>query len=220
MMDKGFAKRLNTACDGHPHIPAYGQGRQSWFKDTLGVSHEAVSRWFSGASRPRPMKMRELARVLEVDEAWLALGITPELDPAYTRLRNTQGEGASNAFMGLAQLNGARVALPDDKDPRVAFVDFYAVFRGQQVPFHVGLATEIAAGTYKLTIPKQYDQCITVGAVHASSMRVHFLRLPVPRIDTHKIRRGGYFEIIMNKQGDQYVTGGDVWPRIRDFSEF
>lgn len=220
MVDKGFSNRLNMACDGHPHVPPYGQGRQSWIRENLGVSHEAVSRWFSGASRPRPTKMRELARALEVDEAWLSLGITPELDPADSRVRNTQAEGASNAFMGVAQLNGARVALPDDKDPRGAFVDFYAVFRGQQVPFHVALATEIAASTFKIVIPKQYDQCVTIGAVHANSMRVHFLRLPIPLIDTHKKRRGGYFELILNRQDSKYLTGADVWPRITDFRDF
>lgn len=164
--------------------------------------------------------MKELARVLEVDEAWLSLGITPELDPADMRIRNTQGEGAGNVFMGLAQLNGARAALPDDKDPRAAFVDFYAVFRGQQVPFHVALASEIAAGTYKLTLPKEYDQCVTVGAVNPRSMRVKFLRLPVSQLDKHKIRRGGYYELIINRQGDRFVTGSDEWPLIDDFSDF
>jgi len=164
--------------------------------------------------------MKELARLLEVDEAWLSLGITPALDPADMRVRNTQGEGASNTFMGLAQLNGARVALPDDKDPRAAFVDFYAVFRGQQVPFHVSLATELAAATYNLVLPKEYDQCVTVGAVHSESMQVKYLRLPVPKIDTHKVRRGGYFELILIRQGDRFVTGQDEWPIITDFNDF
>lgn len=220
MADTGFSQRLNLACDGHPHVPAYGQGRQSWIKENLGVSHEAVSRWFAGASRPRPSKMKALAKVLDVDEAWLALGITPASDPAEMRVRNVQAEGASNTLMGLAQLNGASVALPDDKDPRAAFVDFYAVFRGQQVPFHVALADEIAAATYKVTVPLEYDRCVTVTAVHRHSMRVHFLRMPIPLIDRHKSRRGGYFELIMTHHNDKYMTGQDEWTLIRDFNDF
>lgn len=220
MVDKGFSERLNIACDGHPHVPAYGQGRQSWIKESIGVSHEAVSKWFSGAARPRPTMMKALSNALEVDEAWLALGITPQMDPADRRVRNTQAEGATNAFMGLVQLNGARVSLPDDKDPRAEFVDFYAVFRGQQVPFHVSLANEIAEGTFTLTIPKEFDQCTVIGAVHARSMRLHCLKLTVPRIDKHKIRKGGYFEIIMTRRGSEYFTGDDQWQRIHNFNEF
>lgn len=222
MADKGFAKRLTIACDGHPHVPPYGQGRQSWIKKNVGVSHEAVSRWFSGTSRPRPGKMRELARVLEVDEAWLSLGITPEMGLSDARIRNTQAGGASNTFMGLVQLNGARVALPDDKDPRAAFVDFYAIFHGQQVPFHVALASEVSAGTYRLILPKEYEQCVPVGVVHSRPMQVQCLKLPCPLVDRHKQRRGGYYEIFVTRvrQTKEYATGKDVWPSIDNFNDF
>ena len=71
MPDKQFAKRLNEACDGHPHVPAYGQGRQEWIKKALAISSEAARRYFNGSSRPRPDKMKKLARALEVDKAVL-----------------------------------------------------------------------------------------------------------------------------------------------------
>ena len=70
MPDKQFAKRLNEACDGRPHVPAYGQGRQEWIKKALAISSEAARRYFNGSSRPRPDKMKKLARALEVDEAF------------------------------------------------------------------------------------------------------------------------------------------------------
>lgn len=222
MVDQGFAQRLALACDGHPHVPPYGQGRQSWIRERMNVSHEAVSRWFAGASRPRPGKIRELAKVLDVDEAWLALGITPGFDSNEdARKRNTQAEGACNTFMGLAQLSGAHVAWPDEKDPRGAFVDFYAVFRGQQVPFNVALADEMAAGIYKLTVPKQYDQCVPIGAFPVGPMAVDFVKLSLPLLSKHAKRKGGYFELIITKSptGDGYATGADVWPLIVDFTE-
>lgn len=222
MGDTGFANRLALACDGHPHVPPYGQGRQSWLRERLNVSHEAVSRWFAGASRPRPGKMRELAKVLDVDEAWLALGITPGIDNiAEARKLNTMADGAANVFMGLAQLNGANVALPDEKDPRAAFVDFYAVFRGQQTPFHVSLAQELAALTYKLTLPVQYDQCIPIGVFRTAPMRVDFLKLTIPLIQKHAKSQGGYYDLIVTRSpdGSAYSTGPDNWPIIKDLHD-
>lgn len=220
MLDKDFARRLTQACDGHPHVPPYGQGRQSWVKENLKVSHEAVSRWFKGASRPHPKRMKQLANILEVDEAWLALGVTPSARPAEARTRKVQGEGVGNVFMGLAQLNGAHVALPDSRDPRAAFVDFYALFKGRHVPFHVCLAEELAEGTFRLALPKEYDQCIVVGAIPTSSMGVRYLQLPADKVQKHSVRRGGYFELIISRQGTRYVTSNDEWPVVDDFNVF
>lgn len=130
MVDKDFAKRLNQACDAHPHIPPYGQGRQTWIKERLDVSAEAVRKWMYGESRPRPDKMKMLARLLEADEAWLSHGIKPDLGPKERKARNAAAEGAVNVAVGLVQMNGGNVAFPSDKDPRREFVDFYAILRG------------------------------------------------------------------------------------------
>lgn len=219
-MDKGFSKRLNTACDGHPHIPPYGQGRQTWVKEHLDVSHEAVRKWFTGESRPRPDKMRALSRALEVDEAWLSLGITPEITPAEKRQRNITLEGAVNVFMGLVQINGGHVAIPDDRDPRAAFVDFYAIIRGTQNPFHISLAQNMSEGVLKFVLPKEYDQTHVIGAIHAYPLRMHWIRMHRDLTDKHKVRRGGYFEIIVNRRGSEYFTGDDQWPRINTLSDF
>lgn len=220
MVDRSFAKRLNTACDGHPHIPEYGHGRQTWVKENLGVSHEAVRKWFTGEARPRPSMMRELAKALEVDEAWLSLGIAPDLEPRERRARNAIADGAVNVVMGLLQMNGGHCAVPDDKDPRAAFVDFYAILRGQQRSFHVSLASQLSEGQFKFILPKEFDQCSVIGVVHAFPTRVHELRMPFELIDKHKIRRGGYFEISVSKRQSEYFTGSDVWPRIQNFSQF
>lgn len=220
MIDKEFAKRLNIACDGHPHIPPYGHGRQTWIKEYMKVSHEAVRKWFMGEARPRPAKMKELARALEVDEAWLALGIKPDLEPIERRARNAQAEGAVNVAVGIMQLNGARCAFPGDKDPRAAFIDFYAILRGQQMAFHVSLATEMSPSQYKFVVPREFSECFTVGMVHSSALQLHFVRLSPDLIDRHKVRRGGYFEIVASRRDGEYHTGADIWPRIRNLNRF
>ena len=219
-MDKAFAKRLNSACDGHPHIPPYGQGRQTWIKEHLKVSHEAVRKWFTGESRPRPEKMKALAKTLEVDEAWLALGIAPDLEPSERRARNAQVEGAVNVFMGLVQLNGGSCALPGDRDPRAAYIDFYAIMRGLQLSFHVSLAQPMGHGQFKFILPKEYDQCTCIGAIHLYPLRLHFINLPYESIQKHATRRGGYYEIVMSKRDSDYLSGNSVWPRIHNFSNF
>jgi len=218
-MDKGFAKRLNEACDGHPHVPEYGHGRQEWVKKVLSISSEAARRYFSGASRPKQDKMKKLAKALEVDEAWLSLGITPDLEPAEKRVRSAQVEGAVNAFMGVMQLNGANCAFPDDKDPRAEFVDFYAILRGKQTAFHIALAKKISDGQFKFVVPRDYDRCTVVGIVHTQPMVCTALLLPFDLIDKHKVRRGGYFEVTMSRNGERYITGGDAWPRINNMND-
>ena len=101
--DKAFAKRLEIACEGHPHCPTdQYRGKQKWLYEGLDsefgvkVSAEAVRKWFSGESRPRPKVMSFIARLLEVDEAWLSLGITPDLTPREQKQRNAVADGAVN----------------------------------------------------------------------------------------------------------------------------
>lgn len=218
-MDEAFSKRLNSACDGHPHVPPYGQGRQTWIKEQLGVSHEAVRKWFSGDSRPRPDKMRQLARILEVDEAWLSLGIVPDLAPQEKRTRNLQVEGATNAVAGLMQLNGAHIAFPGERDPRAAYVDLYAIIKGAQYSVHVALAKHVSNGTYKFTIPKEYEDCKVIGVVHVAPHRLHLINITHDLIDRFKNRKGGYFEIVVHKIGSEYYVGDTKFPRILSFAD-
>lgn len=219
MNDKAFAQRLNTACDGHPHVPPYGHGRQTWVKDKLDVSHEAVRKWFMGETRPRPAKMRALAKILDVDEAWLSLGIVPDTPHEEKRTRSRAVEGAVNVVAGLVQMNGGNIAFPGDNDPRNGYVDFYAIIKGAQYAISVSLAKHVNNGTYKFTIPKEYDQCKVIGAVHAYAHRVHLLNLTHELIEQYKTRKGGYFELTLHRIGSDYFIGDTKFPRILSFAD-
>jgi transcriptional regulator with XRE-family HTH domain len=219
LVDRSFAKRLNTACDGHPHIPEYGHGRQTWVKENLKVSHEAVRKWFTGEARPRPSMMRELAKTLEVDEAWLSLGITPDLKPRERRSRNAQAEGAVNVLAGIIQLNGGHCAFPDENDPRGAYVDLYAIVRGASHALHVSLATKFSIGQFNFVVPKEFEDCRVIGAVHASTTRVHFIDMTTDLINKAKVRKGGFFLIGMNWHDNSYWSGPEKWPRIENFAK-
>lgn len=219
MRDTAFAKRLNSACDGHPHIPPYGQGRQTWIKENLAVSHEAVRKWFTGDSRPRPEKMKALARALEVDEAWLALGLAPDFTPAEQKVRNAEAEGAVNVVTGLLQMNGSRCAFPSDNDPNAAYVDVYSIQRGVQLAIHISLGKLLAANQVRFIIPKEYENCRVIGVVHARANRVHLLNMTHDMIDKYKSRKGGFYEIVVNYDKQAYWSGADQWQRIEDFKK-
>ncbi|MCQ4311706.1 hypothetical protein NAV33_07330 [Pseudomonas stutzeri] len=220
MADKGFANRLEIACDGHPDIPAYGKGRQTWVKEKMKVSHEAVRKWFAGESRPRPAKMSELATLLLVDEPWLSLGITPEMAPKQRKAQNARAGGAVNVFMGLLQLSGGHCAFPAEDDASAEAVSFHAIREGTQTSYLVALAQPIEEGGLRIILPKSYERCAVVGAIQTSPVDVDFIRMPHDLIDKYADRKGGYVVIDLVDHGGSggYGTKEDRWPDIEKFN--
>lgn len=212
--DKAFAKRLHQACEDRPDVPPFGNGRQTWIKERMDVSHEAVRKWLSGEARPRPVMMSKLAKLLGVDEAWLSLGIASDPPIKHREARNALADGAVNVFTGLVQMNGGHCAFPSEDDPRGSYVDVYAIIRGSQFSVHVSLAEPLSMGMYRLSIPKEHENCTVVGVIHMNSMRCVFLKLKQSLIERHRVKRGQYFEITIHSHSDQYMTGPDVWPII------
>lgn len=212
--DKAFARRLHQAAEDRPDVPPFGLGRQTWIKERMGVSHEAVRKWLTGESRPRPIMMSKLAKLFGVDEAWLSLGIASEIPTKQREARNAMADGAVNAFTGLVQMNGGHCAFPGPDDPRNGYVDVYAIIRGSQFSVHVAFGEMISNGVYKFSVPKEYPNCTVVGAIHFASMRCIYLNLRQSLIDKHRFKKGSYFEITVHASGDQFTTGSDVWPII------
>ncbi len=76
--EKAFAKRLTQTLDNHPRCPP-DYGRLVWVKielrhQRIAVTSETVRRWLNGTAMPRRDKMAALAKMLSVDETWLAMG--------------------------------------------------------------------------------------------------------------------------------------------------
>jgi len=76
--ERAFAKRLEQALNDHPRCPE-GYGRNTWLMrelthENVTVSLETVRKWLSGETMPRRAKMTALAKILHVDETWLAMG--------------------------------------------------------------------------------------------------------------------------------------------------
>lgn len=217
--DKAFARRLHQAAEDRPDVPPFGLGRQTWIKERMGVSHEAVRKWLTGESRPRPATMKKLAALLGVDEAWLSLGVSPDLQPKEREARNALADGAVNVFTGLVQMNGGHVAFPGPDDPRGDYVDLYAIIRGAQYSVHVTPGEGTSIDVFKFRVPKEYPHCSVVGVIHTSPMHCVFISMRLGLLEKLGIRRGGHFEVIVHHSDGKYTTGSDEWPILHALTD-
>lgn len=214
---KSFVSRLAQASDDSRLIPPQGRGRQNYIAQRLKVAPEAVSKWFKGVAMPKPDKMAELAEILEVDQSWLAFGLTAEMDRSERRLHAKESDGAVHLVWGMFTLAGGHCGEPSKTDPRSAYVDFYATLRGSVYPIHVSLAREVSRDCFEAILPREYADVHPIVVVPAGVGRYHFLRMPRPMVDEHKSRKAGAVAINFNRVDNKYLTGSDVWPKVKSF---
>lgn len=214
-----FKDRFLQACDDSPIVPEYGKGRQVAIAKRIGVTQEAVRKWFSGEAVPKPEKMRALAEYLEVDESWLALGIQAEMGRDERRKANRMSSGSVYMVTGLIMMEGGNVAWPGERDPRAKYVDIYAIMRGTQIALHVSTGRELSNGSFELIIPREYADVRCVGFIPAGVGKFHLIDLPNNLIEEHKQRKAGDFAVTVSRVGTEYHTGSDEWPRFKTFGE-
>jgi hypothetical protein len=216
---KEFVARLNQACDQSSIVPPPFQGRQQMISNRLSVAPEAVSKWFKAISMPRPAKMQELADLLEVDVAWLSMGVKVELDRAERKVHAGESSGAVLLVRALITLAGGHCGDAQPADPRAAYVDFYATLRGQVWPMHISLGREVNAGRYEVAVIKEFKDVRNIAVVALPGEKYQFLDLPVEMIETHKHRKTGEYIVTIDRADAKYTTDGESWPRIRAFGE-
>lgn len=214
-----FAQRLKQACDDSKIIPEYGKGRQVAIANRLGVTQEAVRKWFVGEAVPRPNKMRELAEYLEIDEPWLALGIKPELDRHEKRRNLITLNGAVHLVAGMIMLEGGMVAFPRNDDPRGGYVDLYAIMRGAQMAVHVSHARLISEGRYEVQIPREFEDVKCIGLMNGTPGKFNFLNLTRPIIEAHKIRKSGDYVLSINVVEGKFYCGANQVTKFKTFGE-
>lgn len=184
-----FAKRLDSACDNNGHCPPKHKGRQTWVRRELhnrfeeDVTPETVRKWFSGEAMPRPDKTAMLAEILQVDVAWLQIGVDPDLAPRDRKVRNAVVNGAVNAVAGFIQMDGGHPAFPEKEGS----VDLHAIIRGAKYDFHVSTADD--AGHFH--VPVDHEDMIVLGAVRGEGFCLEIYELTPDVIEKHGNRRGG-----------------------------
>lgn len=214
---KAFVARLTQACDDSRLIPPQGRGRQNYIAQRLRVAPEAVSKWFKGVAMPKPDKMAQLAELLEVDQSWLAFGLTVEINRSERRVHAKESDGAVHLVWGMFALAGGHCGEPSKTDPRNDYVDFYATLRGSVYPIYVSLARELSRDHFEAILPREYADVHPIVVVPAGPGRYHFLRMPRPMVDEHKTRKNGAIAVHFSRVDSRYVTGSDTWPRIKTF---
>jgi len=218
-----FAKRLDIACDNSDVVPEYNRGRQSWIANELlrrydvSVSKETVRKWFAGEARPRHDKMKALAALLKVDEAWLALGMKPDAQiSGDRRLRSIITDGAIHLVIGMVTMSGGSCAFPDDKDPRRETVHFYTIIGGRTHQVFVSVAQEYNDG-FRFTLTHDYTQSLCIGVVQKTATSFDLFAFPTETIAKHGKKRGGYIELQASVEGRSLVIGDEKVARVTDF---
>lgn len=210
-----FYRRFKKACDDNPNIPPYGHGRQVYLSAKLKVTQEAVRKWFTGEARPRAEKMRAISNLLEVDEAWLALGIEPEMDRKEKREHHSKIEGGVHLLFGMFSLAGGHCAFPSERDSRASYVDFYVIIRGVQMAVHVCVGREISRGQWEFVVPEEHQEVVCIGVIPQTGMKFHLIDLKDDLVEAHKSKKGGDYAVTVNYRDSEYVTGRDTWPRVK-----
>ncbi len=146
--DLEFSKRLREACDRSIDVPGHGEGQQVDLANKMNVSQESARKWLHVGTRPRPKTMSKLASLLNVDEAWLALGVDPGLSETEKREWRENSTGAEYAVFGMLSLSGYHCAFANEKG-----VDFHAVGHGQHLSVSVSMAKDTLPGEYVAYLP-------------------------------------------------------------------
>lgn len=208
-----FSRRLVQACENNPVIPEKGKGQQLWLAQKMDVSQEAVRKYLEGLARPRPDKMTKLAKILNVDESWLALGVKPEMDHRGLRQYKNRVEAAGYLTFGVFMSNGYTCAFGKEDDDAV---DFYAIKGGQQKAVAVTTARERSKGVWLFPVKPTYESTINIVVLPLRPSQFEFVHLDHAGISEHGEYRGGTIEITVHRDGRVHTTGKHTWKRLEE----
>lgn len=223
IVDKDFSKRLAEACDLSNTVPPYNHGRLTYIKAEIEkisgekISLESVRKWFFGESRPRPDKMRWLAKLLKVDEGWLSLGLKPEIAASGQAAYKVGLYGAVNLLAGLIQLGGGNPAAPMKGSEDVS--NLTAIIGGQLVQMYVTLARKTEDDEFKVTLPARYDATIVVAAVQRGPLRYDFLKMDSEQLAKAAKNKGGFAHVTVVANGTEFSTGKITWARLKTIND-
>jgi transcriptional regulator with XRE-family HTH domain len=164
----------------------------------LNVTPEAVRKWFDGG-KPRDHKLRELAKLLNVDPAWLSMGVNAQTAKAEHDRLNVTITGASNVVIGLFSVAGLSTALPDEYDPRKDIVDFYVVINGRQIPIAVTVCDNGVA-----KIRRGYEYVNNLLYIHKGLTDFTLLKLDNTSINECKIADGSDWRVEVSEEDGVY----------------
>lgn len=217
-----FAIRLRQAVEGHPLSPAIDYGRQKWLRDYVytrtgvHVTTQAINKYYSGAMRPKPDVIKAIARALEIDEAWLAVGTQTGLTQEQARKRDIVEDGGVNAVIGLIQLSGGMVTF--SRRPKDG-VDIFAIINAKHLEIEVATAKDVSADQIEFRFAQPDKDRVSIGVVPSERVNgIRFLRVPAEMIEKHGVWKGAYTELTVLHEGSFFRLGGEIIPQIISFA--
>jgi hypothetical protein len=221
IVDKQFAKRLERACDLHPHTAANVHGRQAWLRRELEkrghkVSAEGVRKWFHGEAKPKDAMLHQIAAILSTDAVWLRMGVSQDFSPKEQRARNALADGTVNVVAGLIQMNGGVPAF-DAKDEGV---DLTAIIAGKTHHIHVASIQIAADGeAFTCSVPHNHADLTVIGVAMRGSVRFDLLKFDSEVVELVGKPRGGWVELEVVREGSEYYAEDYVLPRIKNLKK-
>lgn len=201
-----FYTRLHQACSENPDIPEYGKGRQTYISQQMGVSQEAVRKWFAGESKPKSAMGRKLAQLLGVDYVWLALGTSHGEIEKRKEVAGRQ-HASVYALMAYYVREGFSAAFDHDNEA----VDIITIKQGMHN--HVAVRNAVDSGSY-LTVrfpSSSINDVSTIVSVEkeGSCINFDFLWVTEDVWAHHGIRDGAEMMLkFENPKGRQYKVAG------------
>lgn len=210
---RDFALRLKQACDRSQDVPDLGKGQQTWLSDRLGISQEAVRRYFEGQSRPRPALMTRLAKILNVDESWLALGKSSELSDNERRQYSQKADAAAYMLFGIFMGAGYTCAFAEDGEDGV---DFYAIRGGKQIGVCVTMGWPKTKTTYVATVRENSDKRLNLCVISVEPGVSDVLVMDQVGVNEHGEAKTDMIHVPVKKERQGYHTEGHVWTQLKD----
>lgn len=209
---RDFALRLKNACDRSQEVPEFGKGQQTWISERLGVSQEAVRRYFEGQSRPRPALMTKLAKLLGVDEAWLALGASSDMTEKERRQYTEKAEAAAYMIFGIFMAAGYSCAFADDEPA----IDFFAIKSGKQIAVSVTAAYSKSKGNYVARVKDNCIRHLNLCVVSDEPGAFDVLVMDKDGVEEFGEATTDTIQVPIKKEPQGYHTKGRVWTQLKD----
>jgi transcriptional regulator with XRE-family HTH domain len=211
--NKAFGKRLSQAVSSHPRAPG-GHGQQAWLRQelknrfALETSKESLSKWFAGVVLPRPRTLNQIAEVLQVDPAWLSMGVTPITKPKEKMVRNAVASGVVNYVAGLIQMQGGTIAFPASESEDI---DLIAIVNGEHLSFQVK-AFQHEKSMLKLHLSPKVEGLTVLGVDLGKGFAdTEIIRVPHDVIEKHATKKGGFQELTLDSN---YRVDGEALPKV------
>ena len=204
-----FKDRLEQACKQAGVVPEKNKGQQIYLAQQVGVSQEAVRKWFAGLSTPRASVMRKLAAALSVDYFWLALGEDPERGRR-RRAMSEKEDAAVYALTGFLISKGFKVAFPDLE----LGYDINAVGHNELLQIVVGVA-EPGEGVYSFKASLADSRSLTplIAVPYSEGFGYTFLNVPPSVLRAGEVT-GARTTVSIERRGDDYFSGGEALSRF------